>query len=288
MSAAMEQLQEIVRSTSARAARTVAESPVRFSERPVEPLSYDTQGLDAEKLGYRLGTLAVAAFAVPYLMSESVLRRNWEEGGARGSLCLGLSVFAVARVTWSHVSEWPTVHHLGGVLLQTLGSGSHSVAGTSRSSPEQQPQRSTTALADDLPTAHFARELLPDPNAGPAAVPAVAEVTAPQQPAPPPEPEPEPEPEARSQRSAWSQGQERAASATRDPDRHPRVPSLTGPRSGSRVAAHDELVTTHPIDADGIVEDLVAEERREAERKRRSRVRSHPFVAWMLPQSSDS
>ena len=56
----MEHVQELVRSTS----RTVAaQSPLRFSARDAAPLPYDVEGLDAEKLGYRLGTLALAAVA---------------------------------------------------------------------------------------------------------------------------------------------------------------------------------------------------------------------------------
>jgi hypothetical protein len=278
---AMSQLQELVRSTSARAVRSVAESPVRFSGRGLEPLTYDTDGWDAETLGYRLGTLAVAAVAVPYLLSESVLRRNWDGGGARGCVCLGLSLFAVGRITWGHVSEWPSVHRLGEVLLQT--------AGANRSTPERV---SAPTREHDLPTPHFARELLPDTNGQLVAAAASAEAPVPVPvPVPVPQPQqqqqPEPEHEAASQQPPRSQTQARAASAAAETDRHPRVPSSTGVRSRSHVGARDGFDMPPPstTDDDGIVEDLVAEERREAARKRRSRVRTYPLCCFHIVPS---
>jgi hypothetical protein len=276
----MEHVQELVRSTSRKVA---AQSPLRFSARDAAPLPYDVDGLDAEKLGYRLGTLALAAVATPYLLSDAVVRRNWAgDGGVRGPLCLGLSLLAVARVTWTHVAEWPSVAsaaRLGG-LLPPAPAGSASSAKPSAAAAQ--------ALADELPTSHVARELLPESGEADAGAPARR--------APSPEParaapaetserELEPEPELRDR--AWSRPQPRTApataaaaaaaaatAATTASDRHPRVPrprAVAG-RSGSRVVA-DDVPTAHP---DGVIEDLVEEERREAARNRRQRVRSAP------------
>ena len=89
----MEHAHELVRQASARAAAVVAESPVRFSGRAPAPIVYDVDGLDAEKLAYRVGTLALAVAAVPYMLSDAVLKRHW--GQVRSSSSVLPSMLAV-------------------------------------------------------------------------------------------------------------------------------------------------------------------------------------------------
>ena len=101
------------------AAAAVGATPIRFAARAA-PIEYDVEGLDTEKLVYRLGTLAAAMATVPWMLSDAVLKRHLGDGpdSSRGRLTLGLSLLGVAGVTWGQVSAWPVVGRLGALILQ--------------------------------------------------------------------------------------------------------------------------------------------------------------------------
>ena len=77
------------------------------------------EGLDTEKLVYRLGTLAAAMATVPWMLSDAVLKRHLGDGpdSSRGRLTLGLSLLGVAGVTWGQVSSWPVLGRLGALFI---------------------------------------------------------------------------------------------------------------------------------------------------------------------------
>ena len=194
----------------------------------------------------------------------------------------------MARVTWIHTCEWPTVVAAGealGSLIPEERAAQSAADGKADLSPNR--------IADHLPAVSFdSRELLPEADATPEPQPAPARC------------EPEPEPEIDPVRVARMRPQEEravaadtAAAASGRRPRAPRPRAVAG-RSGSRVVAPDETplsATTsgssaggyspqptplYPLPSDAeaasglaeaVVEDLVEEERREAAANRRVR-----------------
>ena len=146
------------------AAAAVGATPIRLHTRAA-PIEYDVEGLDTEKLVYRLGTLAAAMATVPWMLSDAVLKRHLGDGpdSSRGRLTLGLSLLGVAGVTWGQVSAWPVVGRLGALIPEPAATG------MARMVADHSPTRGRRPMPAEapLPPRELASELAPAPAPAP-------------------------------------------------------------------------------------------------------------------------